>query len=88
MLCSLKCEISMPKPRLPHLVKEIIRHGKIIWYVRIDQRPHLECTEPMQHKSLLTTTKLHLPNYKGLYFLNRNQENLLKDHLHGCLNGI
>ncbi|WP_019218561.1 tyrosine-type recombinase/integrase [Bartonella florencae] len=25
----------MPKPRSPHLVKEIIRHSKIIWYVRI-----------------------------------------------------
>ncbi|WP_455481253.1 tyrosine-type recombinase/integrase [Bartonella sp. B12(2025)] len=25
----------MPKPRPPHLVKEITRHGKTIWYVRI-----------------------------------------------------
>ncbi|MET3559886.1 integrase [Bartonella japonica] len=26
----------MPKPRPPHLVRERTRHGKIIWYVRID----------------------------------------------------
>ncbi len=26
----------MPKRRPPHLVRECTRHGKIIWYVRID----------------------------------------------------
>ncbi len=25
----------MPKPRPPHLVKQITQHGKIVWYVRI-----------------------------------------------------
>ncbi|WP_142416914.1 tyrosine-type recombinase/integrase [Bartonella massiliensis] len=29
----------MPKPRPPHLVKEITRHSKTIWYVRIGHGP-------------------------------------------------
>ncbi|WP_455474688.1 tyrosine-type recombinase/integrase [Bartonella sp. B30(2025)] len=29
----------MPKPRPPHLVKQITQHGKIVWYVRIGHGP-------------------------------------------------
>lgn len=30
---------AVPRPRLPHLVKETTRHGKTVWYVRIGQGP-------------------------------------------------
>jgi integrase len=29
----------MPRPRPPHLQREITRHGKAVWYVRVDQGP-------------------------------------------------
>ena len=24
----------MPRPRLPYLLKQVTRHGKVVWYVR------------------------------------------------------
>ncbi len=31
----------MPRPRLPHLQREVTRHGKTNWYVRIDRGPRI-----------------------------------------------
>jgi hypothetical protein len=31
----------MPRPRPPHLQREITRHGKPVWYVRIDRGPRV-----------------------------------------------
>lgn len=31
----------MPRPRPPHLQREVTRHGKAVWYVRIDRGPRV-----------------------------------------------
>ena len=31
----------MPRPRPPHLHREITRHGKAVWYVRVGHGPRL-----------------------------------------------
>jgi integrase len=31
----------MPRPRPPHLHREVTRHGKTIWYVRLDRGPRI-----------------------------------------------
>jgi len=31
----------MPRPRPPHLQREITRHGKVVWYVRVDRGPRI-----------------------------------------------
>jgi integrase len=31
----------MPRPRPPHLQREITRHGKAVWYVRVDHGPRI-----------------------------------------------
>jgi hypothetical protein len=31
----------MPRPRPPHLQREVTRHGKAIWYVRIGKGPRV-----------------------------------------------
>jgi hypothetical protein len=30
----------MPRPRPPHLQRQITRHGKTVWYVRVGRSPH------------------------------------------------
>lgn len=32
---------TMPRPRPPHLHREITRHGKAVWYVRVDKGPRI-----------------------------------------------
>lgn len=36
----------MPRPRPLHLHKEINRHGKTVWYVRIDKGPRIRLRAP------------------------------------------
>jgi hypothetical protein len=31
----------MPRPRPPHLHRETTRHGKGVWYVRLDKGPRI-----------------------------------------------
>ena len=31
----------MPRPRPPHLQREITRHGKAVWYVRVNHGPRV-----------------------------------------------
>jgi hypothetical protein len=31
----------MPRPRPPHLQREVTRHGKAIWYVRVGKGPRV-----------------------------------------------
>jgi len=31
----------MPRPRPPHLHREVTRHGKVVWYVRVDKGPRI-----------------------------------------------
>jgi integrase len=37
---------SMPRPRPPHLHREMTRHGKAVWYVRVDKGPRLRIRAP------------------------------------------
>jgi hypothetical protein len=32
---------SMPRPRPPHLQRQITRHGKAVWYVRMGKGPRV-----------------------------------------------
>jgi integrase len=36
----------MPRPRPPHLLRETTRHGKAVWYVRIDKGPRIRLRSP------------------------------------------
>ncbi len=76
----------MPKPRPPHLVNKLLNMAKLYGMYVLVMANALEYAVPMERKSLLITTKAHLPSYKDLYFLNPKPVNLLKVHLHGCLN--
>ncbi|MGB6795116.1 MAG: integrase, partial [Xanthobacteraceae bacterium] len=31
----------MPRPRPPHLHREVTRHGRVVWFVRIDKGPRI-----------------------------------------------
>ena len=33
--------VDMPRPRPPHLHREITRHGKAVWYVRVGKGPRI-----------------------------------------------
>jgi hypothetical protein len=33
--------MTMPRPRPPHLHRETTRHGRTIWYVRVDHGPRV-----------------------------------------------
>lgn len=35
----------MPRPRLPHLNREVTRHGKVVWYVRVEHGPRIRLNE-------------------------------------------
>jgi integrase len=39
-------EILMPRPRPPHLHREVTRHGKTVWYVRLDHGPRIRIKHP------------------------------------------
>ena len=32
---------AMPRPRPPHLHRQVTRHGKTVWYVRIGKGPRI-----------------------------------------------
>ena len=36
----------MPRPRPPHLCREVSRHGKAVWYVRVGQGPRVRLVHP------------------------------------------
>jgi hypothetical protein len=36
-----KSLLHMPRPRPPHLHRQVTRHGKTVWYVRIDKGPRV-----------------------------------------------
>ena len=36
----------MPRPRPPHLVREVTRHDSVVWYVRVGQGPRTRMREP------------------------------------------
>src|SRR5262245_12816431 len=33
--------LDMPRPRPPHLHRETTRHGRVIWYVRVNRGPRI-----------------------------------------------
>jgi hypothetical protein len=35
---------AMPRPRPPHLQRQVTRHGKAVWYVRIGKGPRVRIT--------------------------------------------
>jgi integrase len=38
--------VDMPRPRPPYLHREMTRHGKTVWYVRVDRGPRLRIRAP------------------------------------------
>src|SRR5260370_25969773 len=36
---------AMPRPRPPHLHREVTRHGKTVWYARIGKGPRIRIRE-------------------------------------------
>src|ERR1700733_2745162 len=40
-MARLSCDVAMPRPRPPHLQREVTRHDKAIWYVRIGKGPRI-----------------------------------------------
>jgi hypothetical protein len=36
----------MPRPRPPHLQRQVSRHGKTVWYVRIGKGPRIRIHSP------------------------------------------
>ena len=35
---------AMPRPRPPHLQRQVTRHGKVVWYVRLGKGPRTRIT--------------------------------------------
>ncbi|WP_208431290.1 tyrosine-type recombinase/integrase [Bartonella doshiae] len=56
----------MPKPRPPHLVKEITRHGKIIWYVRIGHGQRIRIRGTYGTQEFVDNYKSALAELQGL----------------------
>ncbi|EJF84657.1 hypothetical protein MCU_00235 [Bartonella elizabethae Re6043vi] len=56
----------MPKPRPPHLVKEITRHGRIIWYVRIGHGPRRRVHGTYGTQEFVDNYKRALAELQGL----------------------
>ncbi|WP_126603130.1 tyrosine-type recombinase/integrase [Bartonella vinsonii] len=56
----------MPKPRPPHLVKEITRHGKIIWYVRIGHGKRIRIRGTYGKQEFVDNYKSALAELQGL----------------------
>ncbi|MBX4336364.1 tyrosine-type recombinase/integrase [Bartonella raoultii] len=56
----------MPKPRPPHLVKEITRHGKIIWYVRIGHGKRIRVCGTYGTQEFVDNYKSALAELQGL----------------------
>ncbi|MBX4336043.1 tyrosine-type recombinase/integrase [Bartonella raoultii] len=56
----------MPKPRPPHLVKEITRHGKIIWYVRIGHGKRIRVCGTYGTQEFVDNYKSALAQLQGL----------------------
>ncbi|WP_409360744.1 tyrosine-type recombinase/integrase [Bartonella heixiaziensis] len=56
----------MPKPRPPHLVKEITRHGKIIWYVRIGHGQRIRVHGTYGTQEFVDNYKSALAELQGL----------------------
>jgi integrase len=39
-------EVSMPRPRPPSLHREVTRHGKVVWFMRVDHGPRTRIRAP------------------------------------------
>jgi integrase len=37
----------MPRPRPPHVHREVTRHGKVLWYYRVDHGPRIRIKHPL-----------------------------------------
>jgi integrase len=38
--------MDMPRPRPPHLIREVTRHGRTVWFVRVGHGPRIRLREP------------------------------------------
>ncbi|WP_254472631.1 MULTISPECIES: tyrosine-type recombinase/integrase [unclassified Bartonella] len=56
----------MPKPRPPHLVKEVTRHGRIIWYVRIGHGKRIRIRGTYGTQEFVDKYKSALAELQGL----------------------
>ncbi len=56
----------MPKPRPPHLVKQITQHGKIVWYVRIGHGPRIRIRGTYGTQEFVDNYKSALAELQGL----------------------
>ncbi|WP_375647666.1 MULTISPECIES: tyrosine-type recombinase/integrase [unclassified Bartonella] len=56
----------MPKPRPPHLVKQITQHGKIVWYVRIGHGKRIRIRGAYGTQEFVDNYKSALAELQGL----------------------
>ncbi|WP_330167519.1 tyrosine-type recombinase/integrase [Bartonella grahamii] len=56
----------MPKPRPPHLVKQITQHGKIVWYVRIAHGKRIRIRGTYGTQEFVDNYKSALAELQGL----------------------
>jgi hypothetical protein len=49
----------MPRPRPPHLQREITRHGKPVWYVRVDRGARIRIKAEFARLRLTLNTAPH-----------------------------
>lgn len=56
----------MPKPRPPHLVKQITQHGKIVWYVRIGHGKRIRIRGTYGTQEFVDNYKNALAELQGL----------------------
>ncbi|WP_273721241.1 MULTISPECIES: tyrosine-type recombinase/integrase [unclassified Bartonella] len=56
----------MPKPRPPYLLKEITRHGKIIWYVRIGHGKRIRIRGTYGTQEFVDNYKMAIAELQGL----------------------
>ncbi|WP_375623485.1 MULTISPECIES: tyrosine-type recombinase/integrase [unclassified Bartonella] len=56
----------MPKPRPPHLVKQITQHGKIVWYVRIGHGKRIRIRGTYGTQEFVDNYKSALAELQGL----------------------
>ncbi|WP_102830485.1 tyrosine-type recombinase/integrase [Bartonella bovis] len=69
----------MPKQRPPHLVKEITRHGKIIWYVRMGHGPRRRVRGTYGTQEFVNDYKDALSELQGYTLPKSKSDKLVED---------
>jgi len=69
----------MPRPRPPHLQREITRHGKAVWYVRVNRGPRVRL------KAEFGTPEFDAEYRAALSGTPTRKATQSNSRLHGCL---